>query len=293
MSFINTPAASSSSTPANSRRRGKQPAVPRYAQMLSTPEAINLLADDETAQKICSQFEDPDIVLAIDELAKVSRAQQQEEREIRLARHRSRVRDTMATILLDQLQSWGFERELYDVLKEIRRESPTVQKLTPFLLVRFLPVLPLIIELYDFRRSLTISHRFRLLPPLPQDLPFLRLHLDDLQKQQLANEARPTLRQLQRVAQRARRRSPATIVENPDTFGPNAPSSNASTVTNTHLDILSEIAATTQRTTNTLTPIIEELTTIFSTTPESPTPQANHTETIEAAEVMNFTPSEA
>ncbi|PPQ93142.1 hypothetical protein CVT25_003524 [Psilocybe cyanescens] len=257
MSFIDTPAASSSSTSANSHQRGKRPAVPRYAQTLSTPEVINLLADDETAQKICSQFEDPDIVLAIDELAKVSRAQQQEEQEICLARHRS------PTILLDQLQSWGFERELYDVLKEIHHESPTVRK------------------------------PFRLPPPLPQDLPFLRLHLDNLQKQRLANEACPTLHQLQRVALRARHQSPATIVENPDTFDPNAPSSSASTVTDTHLDILSEIAATTQRTTNTLTPIIEELTTIFLTTLELPTPQANHMETIEAAEVMNFTPSEA
>ncbi|PPQ88850.1 hypothetical protein CVT25_010323 [Psilocybe cyanescens] len=132
MSFIDTPAASSPSTSANSRRQGKQPAVPRYAQTLSTPEVINLLANDETAQKICSQFEDPDIILAIDELAKVSRAQQQEEQEIRLARQRSHVRDTMATILLDQLQSWGFERELYDVLKEICCESPTVQKLSVF-----------------------------------------------------------------------------------------------------------------------------------------------------------------
>ncbi|PPQ92946.1 hypothetical protein CVT25_000110 [Psilocybe cyanescens] len=69
--------------------------------------------------------------------------------------------------------------------------------------------------------------------------------------------------------------------------------SSASTVTDTHLDILSEIAATTQRTTNTLTPIIEELTTIFSTTPVSPTPQVNHMETIKATEVMDFTPSEA
>ncbi|PPQ92743.1 hypothetical protein CVT25_003735 [Psilocybe cyanescens] len=91
MSFIDTPAASSSSTPANSRLQGKQPAVPRYAQTLSTFEALDLFADNETAQKICSYFEDPDTVLAIDELAKVSRAHQQEEREICLARHQSCV----------------------------------------------------------------------------------------------------------------------------------------------------------------------------------------------------------
>ncbi|PPQ93210.1 hypothetical protein CVT25_007647 [Psilocybe cyanescens] len=278
MSFINTPAASSSSTPANSRLRGKQPAVPCHFQTLLTPKVMNLLADDETAQNICSQFEDPDIVLAIDKLAKVSRAHQQEEQEIRLARHWSRVRQTMATILLDQLQSWGFERELYDVLKEIHRESPTV-------VLSLLVLFPLAL--------LPIVELFCLPPPLPQDLLFLHLHLDDLQKQQLANEARPVLHQLQQVALRAQHRSHAITVENPDTFNPNALCSSASTVTDTHQDILSEIAATAQKTANTLTPIIEELTMIFSTTLESPTPQVNHTETIEAAEVMDFTPSEA
>ncbi|PPQ95106.1 hypothetical protein CVT25_011510, partial [Psilocybe cyanescens] len=284
MSFIDTPAASSSSTPANSRSRGKRPAVPRHFQTLSTPKVMDLLADDETAQNICSQFEDPDIVLAIDELAKVSRAHQQEEQEIRLARHRSRVRQSMATILLDRLQSWGFERELYDVLKEIRRESPTVQKPVLSLLVLFPLALPPIVELYNFRRSLTIHHRFRLPPPLPQDLPFLHRHLGDLQKQRLANEAHTMLCQLQRVALQAQRRSHAITVENLDTFDPNALCSNASTVIDTHQDILSEIAATAQKTANTLTPIIEELTTIFSTMQESPTPQANHTETVEATE---------
>ncbi|PPQ93544.1 hypothetical protein CVT25_000152 [Psilocybe cyanescens] len=89
MSFIDTPATSSSSTPANSCPRGKRPAVSRYAQTLSTFEALDLFADDKTAQKICSYFEDPDTILAIDELAKVSRAHQQEEREIHLARLRS------------------------------------------------------------------------------------------------------------------------------------------------------------------------------------------------------------
>ncbi|PPQ92458.1 hypothetical protein CVT25_010073 [Psilocybe cyanescens] len=91
MSFIDTPAASSSSTSANPRLQGKQPAIPCYAQMLSTPEALDLFANDKTAQKICSYFEDPDIVLTIDHLAKVSRAYQQEEREIHLARQQSRV----------------------------------------------------------------------------------------------------------------------------------------------------------------------------------------------------------
>ncbi|PPQ91729.1 hypothetical protein CVT25_012924, partial [Psilocybe cyanescens] len=260
MSFIDTPAASSSSTPANSRSRGKQPAVPRHFQTLSTPEVMDLLADDETAQNICSQFKDPDIVLAIDELAKVSRAHQQEE-------HQSHVQQSMATILLDRLQLWGFERELYDVLKEIRCESPTVRKPVLSLLVLFpLALLP-IVEL------------FCLPPPLPQDLPFLHHHLEDLQKQRLTNEARPMLRRLQRVALQAQHRSHAITVENLDTFDPNALYSNASTVIDMHQDILSEIAATAQKTANTLTPIIEELMTIFSTTQESPTPQANHTET--------------
>ncbi|PPQ93464.1 hypothetical protein CVT25_008542 [Psilocybe cyanescens] len=72
----------------------------------------------------------PDTIFAINELAKVSRAHQQEEREICLARQRSRVRQTMATALLDQLQSWGLERELYDVLREHRSKSSTVQKLS-------------------------------------------------------------------------------------------------------------------------------------------------------------------
>ncbi|PPQ94729.1 hypothetical protein CVT25_007707 [Psilocybe cyanescens] len=128
MSFIDTPAASSSSTSANPRLQGKRPAIPRYAQTLSTPEALDLFADDETAQKVCSYFEDPDIVLAIDHLAKVSRAYQQEEREIRLARQRSRIRQGMATTLLEQLQSWGLEREMYNVLREYRSRSPTVRK---------------------------------------------------------------------------------------------------------------------------------------------------------------------
>ncbi|PPQ87606.1 hypothetical protein CVT25_005928 [Psilocybe cyanescens] len=60
-----------------------------------------------------------------------------------------------------------------------------------------------------------------------------------------------------------------------------------------HPDIPSETAVITQKTSNTLTPIMEELTRIFLTTPELPTPQANHTETIELTEVMDFTPSEA
>ncbi|PPQ94397.1 hypothetical protein CVT25_002726 [Psilocybe cyanescens] len=118
MSFIDTPTASSSSTPANSCLQGKQPAVPCYAQTLSTFEALDLFADDETAQKICSYFEHPDTILAIDNLVKVARAHQQEEQEIRLARLRSRARQTMATILLDQLQSWGLEREIHDVLRK-------------------------------------------------------------------------------------------------------------------------------------------------------------------------------
>ncbi|PPQ91984.1 hypothetical protein CVT25_004687 [Psilocybe cyanescens] len=46
MSFIDTPAASSSSTPANSHLQGKRPTVPRYAQTLSTFEALDLFADD-------------------------------------------------------------------------------------------------------------------------------------------------------------------------------------------------------------------------------------------------------
>ncbi|PPQ93543.1 LOW QUALITY PROTEIN: hypothetical protein CVT25_000151 [Psilocybe cyanescens] len=87
--------------------------------------------------------------------------------------------------------------------------------------------------------------------------------------------------------------SPATTAENPDIFNPNAPSSSAFTATDMHLGILSEIVATTQRTTNTLTPIMEELMKIFSTTPELQTPQANHTGTNELEEVMDFTPSEA
>ncbi|PPQ94961.1 hypothetical protein CVT25_003933 [Psilocybe cyanescens] len=199
MSFIDTPAALSSSTSANSCLQGKQPAVPRYTQTLSTFKALDLFADDETAQKICLYFEDPDTILAIDDLAKVSRAHQQEEQEIRLARL-----------------------------------------------------------------------RFCLPPPLPRDLLSLRLYLNDLQKQQLVNEARPMLH----------------------TFAPNAPSSSAFTATNTHPDIPSETAATTQTTSNTLTPIMEELTRIFSTMPESRTPQANHTETNELIEKMGFTPSE-
>ncbi|PPQ95135.1 hypothetical protein CVT25_010626 [Psilocybe cyanescens] len=132
MSFIDTPAASSSSTPANSRPRGKQPAVPRYTQTMLTFEALDLFADDETAQKICSYFEDPDTTLAIDDLAKVARAHQQKEREIRLARLQSRARQTMATILLDQLQSWGLEREIHDMLRTHRHKSPTVRKLSVF-----------------------------------------------------------------------------------------------------------------------------------------------------------------
>ncbi|PPQ94120.1 hypothetical protein CVT25_010527 [Psilocybe cyanescens] len=135
--------------------------------------------------------------------------------------------------------------------------------------------------------------RFCLPPPLPRDLPSLRLYLNDLQEQQLVNEARPTLCQLQQIAQRARHQSSATTVENPDTFDPNAPSSSVSIATNMHLDILSEIVATTQRTTNTLTPIMEELTKIFSTTPESQTPQVNHMGTNELKEAIDFTPSEA
>ncbi|PPQ92004.1 hypothetical protein CVT25_004660 [Psilocybe cyanescens] len=138
-----------------------------------------------------------------------------------------------------------------------------------------------------------IHRRFCLLPPLPRDLPSLCLHLDNLQKQRLVNEACPTLRRLQQIAQRARRRSPATIAENQNTFAPNAPSSSAFTATDMHLDILSEIVATTQRTTNTLTPIMEELTRIFSMTPELQTPQANHMETNELVKAMDFTPSEA
>ncbi|PPQ88724.1 hypothetical protein CVT25_009664 [Psilocybe cyanescens] len=259
MSFIDTPAASSSSTPANSRPQGKRPAVPRYAQTLSTFEALDLFADDETAQKICSYFKDPDTILAIDELAKVSRAHQQEEQEIRLARLRSCAQQTMATVLLDQLQSWGLEREIHDVLRKHCHESPTT---------------------------------FRLPPPLPRDLLSLCLHLDDLQKQRSVNEVRPMLRRLQQITQRAQRRSPATIVVNPDTFAPNAPSSNAFTATDTHPDTPSKTVATTQRTSNTLTPIMEELTRIFSTTPESQTPQANHMETNELVEMMDFTPSE-
>ncbi|PPQ95798.1 hypothetical protein CVT25_000715 [Psilocybe cyanescens] len=71
MSFIDTPAASPSSAPANSRLQGKRPAIPCYAQTLSTFKAIDLFANDETAQKICSYFEDPDTVFAIDKLVKI------------------------------------------------------------------------------------------------------------------------------------------------------------------------------------------------------------------------------
>ncbi|PPQ93579.1 hypothetical protein CVT25_001192 [Psilocybe cyanescens] len=128
MSFIDTPAASSSSAPTNSCPQGKQPAVPCYAQTLSTFEALDLFADNEMAQKICSYFEDPDTILAIDDLAKVSRAHQQEEQEICLARLRSRAQQTMATVLLDQLQSWGLEREIHDVLRKHCCKSPTARK---------------------------------------------------------------------------------------------------------------------------------------------------------------------
>ncbi|PPQ90069.1 hypothetical protein CVT25_000138 [Psilocybe cyanescens] len=171
MSFIDTPAASPSSTPANSRLRGKQPAMPCYAQTLSTFEALDLFADDERAQKICLYFEDPDTILAINKLAKVSRAHQQEEQDIRLARLRSCARQTIAMVLLDQLQSWGLEREIHDMLRKHRRESPTAQK------------------------------PFHLLPPLPRDLPSLCLHLNNLQGKRFANEACPMLCQLQQITQ--------------------------------------------------------------------------------------------
>ncbi|PPQ95149.1 hypothetical protein CVT25_013285 [Psilocybe cyanescens] len=260
MSFIDTPATSSSSTPANSRLRGKRPAVPRHFQTLSTPEVMNLLADDETAQNICSQFEDPDIVLAIDKLAKVSRAHQQEEREIRLARHRSCVRQSMATILLDRLQSWGFERELYDVLKEIRRESPTVQKLSVFSststpLQSAVPSRPLPARPPAYHRTVRFSP---IIDNSPQVLP------------PASSPSRSP------VPTSPPRRSPKTMTRQRS-------SSNASSTATT----------TAQKTANTLTSIIEELMTIFSTTQELPTPQANHTETVEATEAMDFTPSEA
>ncbi|PPQ91842.1 hypothetical protein CVT25_000826 [Psilocybe cyanescens] len=77
------------------------------------------------------------------------------------------------------------------------------------------------------------------------------------------------LRQLQRITQRAQCQSPVTNAVNPDTFTLNAPSSSAFTATDTHPDIPSETAATTQKMSNTLTPIMEELTRIFSTTLES------------------------
>ncbi|PPQ92040.1 hypothetical protein CVT25_005275, partial [Psilocybe cyanescens] len=273
MSFIDTPAASSSSTPDHSCMQGKRPAVPSHARTLSTFEALDLFADEETAQKICLYFEDPDTVLALNELAKVSRAHQQEERDIRLARHRSRVRQTMATVLLDKLQSWGLEREIEDVLWKHCRESPTVRK-------------PSVFPLTSFHLQNTVPSQ-----PLPARPPAYHFasRLNDLQKQQLVNEARPLLHLLQRIAQRAQHWSRAFNAANLDIFAQDAPNSNASTATNTHPDIPSETAAITQKTSNTLTPIMEELTRIFSTTPESPTPQANHTETIEPTEVMDFT----
>ncbi|PPQ93468.1 hypothetical protein CVT25_005297 [Psilocybe cyanescens] len=162
MSFIDTPAASSSSTPDHSHMRGKRPAVPSHAQTLSTFKALDLFADDETAQKICSYFEDPDTVLALNELAKVSRAHQQEEREICLARHQSCVRQTMATVLLDKLQSWGLEREIEDMLWKHRRESPTVQKLSIFPLTSFhlqntIPSRPLPARPPAYRRAVRFS----------------------------------------------------------------------------------------------------------------------------------------
>ncbi|PPQ86302.1 hypothetical protein CVT25_005645 [Psilocybe cyanescens] len=98
--------------------------------------------------------------------------------------------------------------------------------------------------------------------------------------------------QLQQIARQVQRRSPATTAESPDTFAPNAPSSNAFTATDMHLDIPSKTVATTQKLSNTLTPIMEELTRIFSTMPKSQTPQANHMETIELVQIMDFTPSE-
>ncbi|PPQ94055.1 hypothetical protein CVT25_007504 [Psilocybe cyanescens] len=167
----------------------------------------------------------------------------------------------MATVLLDQLQSWGLEREIHD-----RKNLPLYK--APFLLVPFLPALLPIVKQYNFRQSLTIHRRFHLPPPLPQDLPSLRLHLDNLQKQRLVNEACPTLCQLQQIAQRTQHWSPATNVVNPDTFAPSAPNSSAFTATDTHPDIPSVTVATTQEMSNTLTPIMEELTRIFSMTPE-------------------------
>ncbi|PPQ91512.1 hypothetical protein CVT25_008909 [Psilocybe cyanescens] len=264
MSFIDTPAASSSSTPANSSQRSKRPAVPRYAQTLSTPEALDLFANDKTAQKICSYFEDPDIILAINKLAKVSRAHQQEEQEIRLARHRSCVRQTMATILLDQLQSWGLERELYDVLKEYHRKSPTPRKLSVFSLTstplqNAVPSRPLPARFTSRLHSLKISRSYASTSTISKnnDLP-MKLVQHFVNYNESLNE-----RDVGHLLPLRR--------------------------TRTHSTQMPPV----QRTTNTLTPIMEELMRIFSTTPESQTPQANHTGTNELEEVIDFTPSEA
>ncbi|PPQ93193.1 hypothetical protein CVT25_007797 [Psilocybe cyanescens] len=185
MSFIDTPAASSTSTPANSHLRGKQPAVPCYAQTLSTFEVLDLFADDKTAQKICSYFEDPDTILAIDELAKI---------------------------------------------------SPPAS--TP-------------------SRS-----------PIPMHLP-QRSPKTTTRPQSSSNTLSATTNHL------------------------TSATSSAFTATDMHPDIPSETVAITQKTSNTLTPIMEELMRIFSTTPELQMSQANHTETIELKEIMDFTPSEA
>ncbi|PPQ93522.1 hypothetical protein CVT25_005368 [Psilocybe cyanescens] len=287
MSFIDTPTTSSASAPANSRLQGKRPAIPRYAQTLSTPKAIDLFANDETAQKIGSYFEDPDIIFAIDELAKVSRAHQQEEREIRLARQRTRIRETMATALLDQLQSWGLERELYDVLREYRNRSPTVRKPSVPSLIdppfqSAVPSRPLPARPPAYHRAVQFS-------PIIDNSPSLQIS-PSASTPSRSPIPTPTPRRPQNPTTPQRRRSRAINAANLDIFAQDAPDSNASTVTDTHPDIPSETAATTQKTSNMLIPIMEELKKIFSTTPELPTPQANHTETTEPTEVMDVTP---
>ncbi|PPQ95097.1 hypothetical protein CVT25_004596 [Psilocybe cyanescens] len=258
--------------------------MPHHAQMLSTFKVLDLFTNDEMAQKICSSFEDPDIVLAINELAKVSRAHQQEEQEICLARHQSCVRQTMTTILLDQLQSWGFERELYDVLKENAVPSCPLPACPPAYRqsVRFSPII-------DNSPSPQISPSASTPSRSPIPTPTPRRSPKTMTRQRSLSTASSSTTNCSTSTTSVTCYNAA----NPDIFAQDAPSSNASTATNTHPDILSETAAITQKTSNTLTPIMEELTRIFLTMPELPTPQVNHMETIEATEVMDFTPSEA
>ncbi|PPQ95173.1 hypothetical protein CVT25_013126 [Psilocybe cyanescens] len=189
------------------------------------------------------------------------------------------IAKTMATVLLDKLQSWGLEREIEDVLWKHHRESSTVRKLSIFPLTSF--------HLQNAVPSRPLPAR----PPAYCQAVRFSPVIDNLPSPQILPPASTPSRSP--IPTPTPRQSPKTTTLNPDTFAQNALSSNASTAINTHLDTPFETAATTQKTSNTLTPIMEELTKIFSTTPESPTPQANHTETIELTEEMDFTPSEA